>query len=76
MGSVKFQLQQVAGLGVMSQPQGHTQDHTSCKLQHKTQHIVSSVHLILFSTLHFIVLITLHIVPHFGNKPVHFLATN
>lgn len=33
---IQFKLHQAADLLVMSQPKGHTQDYTSCKLQHKT----------------------------------------
>lgn len=36
MGSIKFKIQKLADLGVMSQPQGHTQDYASCKLQDRT----------------------------------------
>lgn len=52
MGSFKLKLQQGAGLRVMSQPQGHTEDYSSCKLQHTT-HVILSVHLISTSTLHY-----------------------
>lgn len=36
LSSVKLQSHQVARLGIMSQPEGHAQDHTSCKLQVQT----------------------------------------
>lgn len=59
MGSIKFKLQQVAGLGVVSQPQGHTQDYTSCKLQHTTQHILQFLQYILLYSLHCVIFRTL-----------------
>lgn len=34
LGAIIFQIKQVAGLGIMSHPQGNAQDDTSCELQH------------------------------------------
>lgn len=42
MSAIKLQSHQVAGLGIMSQPEGHAQDHTSCKLPQQEQTVASA----------------------------------
>lgn len=48
LSTIKLQSHQVARLGIMSQPEGHAQDHTSCKLQQQVQTVSSATVLALY----------------------------
>lgn len=42
LSSMKLQSHQAARLGIMSQPEGHAQDHASCELQQRVQTVSSA----------------------------------